>query len=163
MTALFASDYCGGMGFNGSMMWPHLSHDMKNFKKLTTGKNVLMGRKTWDSPMTTPLPNRTNIVVTSRHDIPNVITVSGMPAAILHELQENNINLNDTYVIGGAEILIMFLFYCDTVVHTSIDGYWEADTRIENSSWTTKFYMIDSNDYTEHGINYKISTWVKIT
>mgnify|MGYP005812312907 CR=1 FL=1 len=53
----------GVIGRDNGLPW-RLSGDMAWFKRITTGKPVIMGRKTWDSLPRKPLPNRPNIVVT---------------------------------------------------------------------------------------------------
>lgn len=58
-----------GIGMSGNLPW-HISADLKRFRKLTDGKIVVMGRKTWDSlpPRFKPLPNRHNIIITREPD-----------------------------------------------------------------------------------------------
>nr|AEI30189.1 dihydrofolate reductase [uncultured bacterium] len=58
-----ARDREGVIGKDGTLPW-RLSDDLKRFKALTLGKPVIMGRKTWDSLPTKPLPGRINIVLT---------------------------------------------------------------------------------------------------
>ena len=55
------------IGKDNSLLW-HLSEDLKYFKRITLGKTVLMGRKTWESLPFKPLKNRRNIVITSQKD-----------------------------------------------------------------------------------------------
>ena len=55
------------IGFDGGMPW-RLSADLKHFKRTTLGKPVVMGRKTFESIGSRPLPKRTNIVVTQQQD-----------------------------------------------------------------------------------------------
>ena len=67
INAIFAVDYNGGMGINGTLPWPHNAEDLAHFKRLTTDKVVVAGRRTWDDPkMPKPLPNRTVYVATNR-------------------------------------------------------------------------------------------------
>ena len=61
---IWAQDTNNAIGKNGALPW-HFSEDLKNFKKLTTGHTIIMGRKTWDSLPIKPLPNRRNIVISS--------------------------------------------------------------------------------------------------
>lgn len=64
ISAIVAVDNDWGIGFNGDLL-EHIPADLKYFKQLTSGHNVIMGRKTWDSLPKKPLPNRLNIVITS--------------------------------------------------------------------------------------------------
>ena len=54
------------IGKDNSIPW-HISDDLKRFKKLTTGNVIIMGRKTFESLGSKPLPNRTNIVISSKY------------------------------------------------------------------------------------------------
>jgi len=65
---IWAQDENGGIGKNGLLPW-HISEDLKNFKKITLNLPIIMGRKTWDSLPSKPLPNRRNIIFsTNIHD-----------------------------------------------------------------------------------------------
>lgn len=55
----------GVIGSGLSIPW-HISEDFKHFKKTTLGGIVAMGRRTWESLGCKPLPNRENVVITSR-------------------------------------------------------------------------------------------------
>lgn len=60
-----ACDYLsGGIGIAGKLPW-HINADLLHFKSMTSGGTVIMGRRTWESIGSTPLPNRQNIVVSS--------------------------------------------------------------------------------------------------
>ena len=63
ISAIVAVDENFGIGFNGDLL-EHIPEDLKHFKELTSGHNVVMGRKTWDSLPKKPLPNRHNLVIT---------------------------------------------------------------------------------------------------
>ncbi len=65
--AIFAVDYWGGMGQNGSLPWPHHSEDLQYFKQQTKDQIVVMGRRTWDDPkMLKPLSGRQTFVATTK-------------------------------------------------------------------------------------------------
>ena len=61
---IWAQDFNGGIGKDGRLPW-HISEDLKNFKQITLGSTIIMGRKTWDSLPFKPLPKRRNIVLSS--------------------------------------------------------------------------------------------------
>ena len=63
---IWAQDTNNAIGRDGTLPW-HFSQDLKNFKKLTTGYTIIMGRKTWDSLPFKPLPSRRNIVISSNN------------------------------------------------------------------------------------------------
>ena len=56
---IWAQDQNGGIGEEGQLPW-HISEDLKKFKSLTMNSTIIMGRKTWDSLPTKPLPKRKN-------------------------------------------------------------------------------------------------------
>lgn len=62
--AIWAQTIDGVIGRNGTMPW-HVPEDLKHFQEVTTGKPVIMGRRTWESlpDAYKPLPGRTNIIV----------------------------------------------------------------------------------------------------
>ena len=62
---IVAVDKKGAIGKNNDLLYT-IKEDLKNFKELTSGNIVVMGRNTWDSLPIKPLPNRTNIVLTKK-------------------------------------------------------------------------------------------------
>ena len=62
---IWAQDENSGIGKDGKLPW-HISEDLKNFKKLTSGSTILMGRNTWESLPARPLSKRRNIVLSSK-------------------------------------------------------------------------------------------------
>ena len=124
---LFARAANGTIGKNGTMPW-HLPEDLKHFKRLTMGKPVLMGRKTFES-IGKPLPGRHNIVVTRDANYRREgVTVVNHPDAALRAAG----NVPEIMVIGGAELFRLFLPRAGRVhftrVHADIPGdvHWPA-------------------------------------
>ena len=99
--------------------------DMKMFRQETTGKVVVMGRKTLESfPNGLPLKNRTNIVLTGNKDY-NV-----KDAIIVHTVEElleeiKKYPSEEVYCIGGDSVYKQLLPYCDTAHVTKIDFAYE--------------------------------------
>ena len=115
------------IGRNNKLPW-HLSNDLKYFKRVTTGKPVIMGRKTYES-IGKPLPNRTNIVVTrdTGFEAAGVKVVHSLDAAIdLAESESLISGVDEVIVMGGAEIYAQALPRADrlyvTLVHAEVDG-----------------------------------------
>lgn len=121
-----AVDLDGGIGKNGQMPWPRIKSDLQRFKTLTTGHPVIMGRVTAES-IGRPLPNRTNIVVTTKKHFEGGWALVGnwrdaIPAAEAIDTQE-------CWIIGGAEIYEIAM-RCSPVneIHlTTINGRYECD------------------------------------
>ena len=113
----------------------YLPNDLKWFKKNTTGKKILMGRKTFDSLPKKPLPNRTNIILTRQKDFsyPGCVVVHSVEEAlqVFDEDKEN-------FIIGGAEIYKLFLPLAKKLYITRIYADFDADTffpEIDLSEW----------------------------
>ena len=92
---LVATSPEGIIGKDNTIPW-HYSEDLKRFKRLTVGKNIIMGRKTWESLPIKPLPDRRNIVIT-RNPIDNVECFKSIKDAV-------STCEGDIWFIGGAGI-----------------------------------------------------------
>ncbi|MGK5507133.1 dihydrofolate reductase [Brevibacillus formosus] len=107
------------IGKDGDMPW-HLPADLKNVKELTTGKTIVMGRKTFES-IGKPLPNRRNVVLTRSQDFhPEGVDV-------VHT-KEEVLAMGDVIIFGGSEIYRQFLDVVDRLYITEIDLETEGDT-----------------------------------
>lgn len=109
------------IGVQGRLPWK-LSDDLKHFKRLTTGKPIVMGRLTWEA-IGRPLPGRQNIVLTRQTDfVADGCDVVSAPAEALAVAAD----AEEIMIIGGGQIYELFLpnaarLYI-TRVHTEIDG-----------------------------------------
>ncbi len=124
------------IGKNNTLPW-HIPEDMKHFRKLTNGKTVVMGRKTWESipEKFRPLPNRKNVVITRNLDytVPDsVMLYHSVKEALEHEG-------GDVMVIGGAEIYVQSIELADTLyithVHTFIEDGTAFFPTIDKNIW----------------------------
>ena len=119
------------IGYRGKLL-VSIPEDMKFFRSETTGKVVVLGRKTRDTfPGGQPLKNRTNIILTRN---PNY-QVKG--AIICHSVEEvleelKKYNSEDVYIIGGDSIYKEFLPYCDVAHVTRTDHVYDADAWFPN-------------------------------
>ena len=96
---IWAQDKNGGIGKNGKLPW-NIPEDLQNFKKITLGSTILMGRKTWDSLPFKPLPNRRNIILSTKK-IPNVECYSSIQKCIEVLNTDKTKNL---FIIGGSTV-----------------------------------------------------------
>jgi dihydrofolate reductase len=104
ITLIVAVADTGVIGRDNGLPW-HLPEDLKRFKRLTLGKPIVMGRKTYES-IGKPLPGRQNIVVTRDPNYrPEGITVVHDPDAALRAAG----GAPEVMVIGGAELFRLFL------------------------------------------------------
>lgn len=137
--------------------------DMKFFRETTTGKVVVMGRKTLESfPNGLPLKNRVNIVLTTDY------SYQVKDAVIVHskeELEEElqKYNSEDIYVIGGESVYRLLLDECDTAHITKIDYAYEADAFFpnldENPDWEI---VADSEEQTYFDLEFYFLKYQKV-
>jgi dihydrofolate reductase len=118
----------GVIGKDGAMPW-HLPADLRHFKRLTTGKPVLMGRKTFQS-IGKPLPGRHNIVLTrdTAWAADGVTVVPNLAEAIAAAGLDPRARAGEIMVIGGAEIYKQALPIATRVELTRIHIQPEGDT-----------------------------------
>jgi len=124
------------IGFENDMPW-HLPEDLKYFKEKTTGRTIIMGRKTYDS-IGRVLPNRRSVVLTRQKlNFPKEIEVI---QDIKQIYQWNKANPNqELFVIGGGNLYNQVLPYADRMYITEIDENFEGDTffpTFEANEWT---------------------------
>jgi len=126
------------VGIDNKLPW-HLPEDLKYFKRVTTGKAIIMGRKTYES-IGRPLPNRTNIVITRNAEFtaPGIEVVNSLDAAI--ELAESINEINGTeevMVIGGAQIYSEALPKADRLYLTHVHAEVKGDAYFPAVNFTT--------------------------
>ncbi|AZB43254.1 dihydrofolate reductase [Bacillus sp. FJAT-42376] len=119
---IFAMDEQRVIGRNNDLPWK-LPADLAHFKRTTIGSPVVMGRKTFESMGSRPLPGRRNIVVTSNPDF------HAEGCEILRSVKEIPLleeEGRELFVIGGAKIFEEMLPHCTkmyvTLIHHSFDG-----------------------------------------
>ena len=109
----------------------HIPEDFAFFKRYTTGKPIIMGRKTWDSLPRKPLPNRRNIVVTHQ----NPWQAAGAEAA--HDFQaalQACAGEQEAVIIGGAQIYAAALPFATDLRLTEIALNPAGDTHFPEFS-----------------------------
>ena len=152
VNAILAMDDNLGIGFNNDLPWPRMKKDMKWFRECTSGHVIVMGRNTWESFGCKPLPNRTNIVISSsKPEGDPDVWYAGDMKMILEELQEDYPDLH-IFVIGGANIYRQALPYCDKLYVTNIKGVYKCDTFMYN----VDFNGFDVREYIDADENMTI-------
>lgn len=123
-----------GIGKDNELLWP-ISGDLKRFKRLTTGKTVVMGKKTWYSLPKRPLPGRKNIVLT---DIPDE-KIDGSETVYSIEEALNKCTIEEeAFVIGGGSIYRQFMPKADRLYITHVHMKAPADVyfpEIDQDVW----------------------------
>jgi dihydrofolate reductase len=128
--AILACDDEGGVSKDGTLPWPNNPKDLAWFKSVTSGHIVVMGSTTWEDPhMPRPLPNRTNVLVTSRpDDFPGAHEyISGDLNAEIQEIADATPGLI-TWIIGGPKIIEQTLSIIDEFYISRIPGEYNCDT-----------------------------------
>lgn len=112
----------GAIGKDGGLPW-HIPADLKHFKALTTGKPMIMGRKTFES-FPSPLPDRRHIVLTRDSDwqADGAERAMSVPEALAAAGGE------ETAVIGGADVFLLFEPQAERIEMTQIHAEYDGDT-----------------------------------
>jgi len=135
----------GVIGIDNGLPW-HMPADLKRFKKLTTNKPILMGRKTWES-IGKPLPDRKNIVVSRSNSFQaeGAVVVPSIVEA-LAEAEESE----EVMIIGGAELYRQLLPRADRLYLTYIHADIHGDVKfpeLDPNEWKKK--IIERHDADE--------------
>jgi dihydrofolate reductase len=119
------------IGAKNAMPW-HLPADLKHFKKITLGKPIIMGRKTYES-IGFALPGRLNIVITSdvNYCLEDAAVVHSCEQAIdraAEHCKQQSVQNPEVMIIGGGTIYEYFLKFCHYLYLTEISLTVEGDT-----------------------------------
>ena len=164
ISAIVAVDENFGIGFNGDLL-EHIPEDLKHFKELTSGHNVVMGRKTWDSLPKKPLPNRHNLVITkdpSIYELTNEVWFYTLRQIEVLMLKNKNVNY---FVIGGGQIYEKLLPICDKVYFTKIMvSHENVDTYFPNIELMDNWKCVEQSEIKQYNdISYQFKTYSRIS
>jgi dihydrofolate reductase len=144
----------GVIGDKNTLLW-HISEDLRNFKRVTSGHPVIMGRKTFDS-LGRPLPNRTNVVITRQN-----LEIEG--CKVVHSLEEA-LSLfspeEELFVIGGAQIYAEALPLADRFYLTRVHHAYEGDTSFPK--WNESEWSLMESERFERGEKYEYPFTIEI-
>lgn len=140
ITLIWAMSKNGAIGRDNQLPW-RLPADLKFFKEQTTGKTMAMGRKTWESMGSKPLPNRRSVVLTADH------AYRAEGAEIVHSVEEalEFAEGEELMVIGGAGVFSHFLPYADKLLVTKIDEDVEGDVFFPHFEWS-EFRLVQEKE-----------------
>ena len=123
----------GTIGDKNALLW-HIKEDMRFFRTTTSGHPVIMGRKTFESLGSKPLPKRTNIVITRADRVfEGALTAHSLEEAIRMAGEDEEI-----FIMGGAQIYREALSVVDRMYITHVERDYEGDTvfpDIDYSQW----------------------------
>ncbi|MGN0168821.1 MAG: dihydrofolate reductase [Acetatifactor sp.] len=158
MNMIVAVDEHWAIGYKNSLL-VSIPNDQKHFREETTGKVVVLGRKTLQTlPQGQPLKNRTNIILSGNknYHVKDAMVVHSVEE-LLEELKQYS--SEEIYIIGGGSIYRQLLPYCDTVHVTKIEHTYEADTYFPNLDEDPEWEITaDSDEQTYFDLAY---TFVK--
>lgn len=162
MNLIVAVDNNWAIG-NKNKLLVSIPNDMKHFREETTGKVVVLGRKTLETfPQGQPLKNRTNIILSrnAKHEVKGAITVHSVEE-LLEELKKYDDE--DVYVIGGDSIYRQLLPFCNVAHVTKIDHEYEADTYFPNLDRDPEWEITaDSDEQTYFDLPYQFLKYERI-
>ena len=148
----------GVIGRDNTLPW-HLPEDLKRFKRLTMGKPMIMGRKTFES-IGKPLPGRRNIVVTrdTNYQREGVEVVHGTEQALAATA-----GVPELMVIGGAELFRAFLPLAGRIHLTRVHGNIEGDVvwpALDTRQWEViESERHEADDRHAHAMTFEV--WEK--
>lgn len=123
------------IGLDEKIPW-YISDDLKRFKQLTSGHHIIMGRKTFESLNSKPLPNRVNIIISSNKDIKSIspiIIVQNLESALLKATPDKEV-----FIIGGGQVYRDAMRYANRIYLTRIDSEIEGNIffpEINSKEW----------------------------
>lgn len=146
------------IGKDNKLIW-HLPEDLKRFKQITTGKNIIMGRKTFES-LGRVLPNRKHIILCNDMEM----DIDNENVEILDDISKLDKYINsgeENFVIGGATIYKLLMPYVNKLYITKINHDFEGDVyfpEIKEAEWKEiskeKGLKNDENPYDYEYITY---------
>lgn len=160
ITLIAAAAENNALGKNNEMIW-HLPDDFKRFKKLTSGHDIILGRKTYES-LDGPLPNRKHIIITRQKNYAEKVDAACciVVASIEEAIAKTNPN-EENFVIGGGEIYTLALPLADKIELTRVHGTFEADAyfpEIDENNWNLtkeEYHSIDER----HKVDFTYQTF----
>jgi len=136
------------IGKDNKLPW-HLPADLAYFKKITTGKSIVMGRKTYES-IGRPLPNRRNIVISRNSK--TLITGCEVLSSI-DEMLSTTKDEDEVMIIGGASLCEQLLPKVSRLYITKIEGKFDGDVyfpKYDESEWCQVSYESHNPDDSNH-------------
>lgn len=145
MNLIAAVDRNWAIGYKNELL-VRIPEDQKWFRETTTGKAVIMGRKTLESfPNKSPLKNRLNVVITSdmNYGVPGAVVVHSIDEAV--EAVRDYAD-DDVYVIGGESIYRQMLPLCSTAHITKVDYAYQADAHFPDLDKEEGWKITETSD-----------------
>lgn len=138
VSLIVAMDRRGLIGTATGLPW-HLPRDLKRFRAVTTGKPIVMGRRTLEH-VGRPLPDRANVVLTHRRDFAQqgiLVAHSVDEAYSVARREAERLGVREIVIIGGGEVYAAFLPFVERLYVTTVEGEFEGTTffPVEKIEW----------------------------
>ena len=146
------------IGLKNKLPW-HISADLKNFKNITLGNPIIMGRKTYDS-IGKPLKDRDNIVISRDNSlkIDGVEVVDSLEKAIFMAAEAPEI-----FIIGGQQIYQIALPIATHMYVTKVEGNIEGDAYFPDYNQQEWREVGREDLITEDNLKFSFLKYEKIT
>lgn len=166
MILIFAVDKSWDIGFAGGML-AEIRQDLKRFKRLTEGNIVIMGRRTLEAiPGQNPLPNRTNILITSSRQFDNRgFYIIDSIEKLFPMLEKINLKREmKVFVTGGESIVRQLMPYCNKAYITKIlRDFPNADTSIPNLDRNKDWEKVyESEVYYQDDLAFQYINYIRV-
>ena len=155
--AIFSVDQMGGFGNNGTLPWAHDPEDMSWFREHTLGQIVVMGRRTWDDPkMIKPLPDRTNVVVSSHPLLPRHDKVRRLSANYKDSIVQMSKSFPDkkVFILGGPGIIMDCMDIIDWAYVTHRKGAGFTDVKLDMKTFMATMRIWSSRPSKDKMLNF---------
>ena len=158
ISIIVAIDQNNAIGLNNRLLC-HLPNDLKHFKRITSGRHVIMGRRTYESLPVKPLPNRHNIVVSK-----SIIEPLPEGCSLVRSIEEACKlcrEEEESFVMGGAKIYSQMLPLAHKLYITRIHHSFNADTwfpEIKADRWQLLSIVFNAPD-DRHDWAYSFETY----
>ncbi len=137
------------IGKDNKLIW-HLPADLANFKKITMGHHIIMGRKTYES-IGKHLPGRTSVIITKQKDY-------RADGCVIADSVDDALKIagsdTEAFIVGGAEIYRQSIEIADKIYFTKVYENFEGDTffpEIDMNKWKisskTDFFPDEKNKF----------------
>lgn len=145
------------IGKNNKLIW-HIPEDLKRFKKITLGKTIVMGRKTFES-LPKILPNRRHIVITRNKNY----LIPDNKVTVVHNIRDILKYKNypeEVFIIGGEKVYSQMLPYCIRLYLTEIMSFEDGDAHFPEFNREC-YKVIEYEKHYDKNIEYDFLTFEK--
>lgn len=158
----------GVIGIGDQIPW-HIPEDFKHFRKTTIGNSLIIGRNTYLGLPKKALEDRNYLVLNGGEHIENLLDnnfqFSGLDT-IMSLINNENIDLEQVFVAGGASIYQLLIDSCDEAIITWVNkSFPNGDKMFPIDKLFTNFEAIEEQEWQRSisGLLYKITRYEKIT